>query len=95
MPANTITSQSPGPGTPITPGEVVTVHYSNGPPQVPVPDVVGLPIDQATHILQQAGFQVTLDKPAVFAGHTVTGENPTGTAPKGSVITITVGLAFP
>jgi eukaryotic-like serine/threonine-protein kinase len=95
QPANTITSQTPAPGTPISPGEVVTVHYSNGPPQVPVPNVVGLPIDQATQILEQAGFQVTVDKPAVFAGHTVTGENPTGTAPKGSTITIAVGLAFP
>jgi beta-lactam-binding protein with PASTA domain len=95
QPANTITSQSPAPGTPISPGEVVTVHYSNGPPQVPVPNVVGMPLQQAIQILQQAGFQVSVSKPPVFAGRTVTGENPSGTAPKGSVITITVGLAFP
>jgi beta-lactam-binding protein with PASTA domain len=95
QPANTITSQSPAPGTPITPGEVVTVHYSNGPPQVPVPNVVGMPVDQATQILVQAGFAVTVNKPAVFAGHTVQSEAPSGTAPKGSTIVITVGLAFP
>jgi serine/threonine-protein kinase len=95
QPPNTITSQSPAPGTPITPGEVVTVHYSTGPPQVPVPNVVGDRLRDAIDALVQAGFKVTVDKPAIFAGNTVTGENPTGTAPKGSTITITVGLAFP
>jgi beta-lactam-binding protein with PASTA domain len=94
QPANTITSQSPAPGTPITPGEVVTVHYSNGPPQVPVPNVVGLPIDQATQILQQAGFQVTVAT-GLFTGHKVAVESPMGTAPKGSTITITPNFAFP
>jgi serine/threonine-protein kinase len=95
QPANTVTSQSPAAGTPITAGEVVTVHFSNGPPQVPVPDVVGLPIDQATHILQQAGFQVTVVTGGLFNGHTVASESPTGTAPKGSVITLTPNFAFP
>jgi eukaryotic-like serine/threonine-protein kinase len=95
QPANTITSQSPAPGTPITPGEVVTVHYSNGPPQVPVPNVVGLPIDQATQILQQAGFQVNVLTGGIFTGHKVAAESPTGTAPKGSTITLTPNFAFP
>src|SRR5262249_52381063 len=58
QPPNTITSQSPAPGTPISPGEVVTVHFSNGPPLVPVPDVRGMSVDDATQALKQAGFQV-------------------------------------
>jgi len=95
QPPGTITSQLPAPGTPITPGEVVTVHVSTGPPQVPVPNVVGQRLRQAIEILQQAGFQVTVDKPPVFSGDVVTGEAPAGTAPKGSTITITLGLAFP
>jgi len=46
-PANTITSQSPPPDTPIKPGEVVTVHFSPGPPTIPVPNVQGMPVAQA------------------------------------------------
>jgi eukaryotic-like serine/threonine-protein kinase len=94
QPANTITSQSPGPGTPITPGEVVTVRYSNGPPQVPVPNVVGMPVRQATQILQQAGFTVQVVG-GLFHNATVASESPTGTAPKGSTITLTLGFGFP
>jgi eukaryotic-like serine/threonine-protein kinase len=94
QPANTITSQSPGPGTPITPGEVVTVRYSNGPPQVPVPNVVGMPVRQATQILQQAGFMVQVVG-GLFHNATVASESPTGTAPKGSTITLTLGFGFP
>src|SRR5260221_3553109 len=37
-PANTITSQSPPPGTPITPNQVVTAHLSPRPPTLPRPD---------------------------------------------------------
>ena len=39
--------QSPAPGTPITPGEVVTVWVSAGPPQVAVPNVTGMNVNQA------------------------------------------------
>ena len=49
QPQGTITSQSPAAGTPITQGEVVTVHVSNGPPEVAIPDVHGLSVREATH----------------------------------------------
>jgi serine/threonine-protein kinase len=94
QPQNTVTSQSPAPGTPITPGEVVTVHVSTGPPMVPVPDVRGQSVDAATQILQQAGFQVQVHT-GVLGNGTVRDENPMGQAPKGSVITITTGFVFP
>jgi len=94
QPQGTITSQSPAPGTPITKGEVVTVHVSNGPPQVGIPNVVGLPVHEATQILEQAGFEVTI-APGIFRGGTVASESPTGQAPKGSAITLTLNLAFP
>jgi eukaryotic-like serine/threonine-protein kinase len=94
QPAGTITSQSPAPGTPVTKGEVVTVHVSNGPPPVPIPNVVGLTLDEATKILQQAGFQVTVST-SPFSGHRVASESPTGTAPKGSTITLNPNFAFP
>jgi len=94
QPQGTIISQSPLPGTPITKGEVVTVHVSNGPPMVPIPDVTNQPVAQATQILQQAGFQVQVTTGVLGSG-TVTSENPTGQAPKGSTITLVVGLALP
>jgi beta-lactam-binding protein with PASTA domain len=71
----------------------VTVQVSNGPPQVSIPDVDGLSVHAATMELEQAGFQVTVDK-GVF-GNTVMSYTPTGQAPKGTMITIVTGFSFP
>lgn len=89
QPANTIVRQSPPPNTPITAGEVVTVYYSPGPPGVPVPDVKGMDVNQATQVLTQAGFQVSVNQQG--PGNKVGSYSPTGTAPKGSTITLNVG----
>ncbi len=94
QPPGTIVSQSPAAGTPISKGEVVTVQVSSGPPEVSIPDVTGLSVQQATAELQQAGFAVTVDR-GIFSGHTVTGYTPSGQAPKGSTITLILGLSFP
>jgi eukaryotic-like serine/threonine-protein kinase len=94
QPQGTITGQSPGAGTPITPGEVVTVHVSNGPPEVSVPDVTGDTVRQATRILEQAGFQVEVNS-GIFSGSTVSSESPSGQAPQGSTITLSLGFSFP
>jgi eukaryotic-like serine/threonine-protein kinase len=90
QPANTITSQSPAPGTPITPGEVVTIHFSPGPPMIPVPNVQGMPVAQAIAILHQAGFQVAVSHSG--PGGTVGNYAPQGNQPKGTLITVTVGI---
>ncbi len=94
----TIVGQSPAAGSPITKGEVVTVQVSNGPPEVAIPNVVGMSVGAATQELQQAGFQVSVT-PGVFGGGgggaTVASESPTGQAPKGSTITLTTGFNFP
>jgi beta-lactam-binding protein with PASTA domain len=90
QPAGTITAQSPRPGTPITPGEVVTIRVSAGPQLVPIPDVQAMNAQQAIAVLQQAGFQVNVD--TLSRGHRVFSYNPTGQAPKGSTITIFVGF---
>jgi eukaryotic-like serine/threonine-protein kinase len=90
----TIVGQSPAAGTPITKGEVVTVQVSNGPPQVSIPDVVGMNVRDATQELTQAGFMVTVSR-GPFGGNTVASESPTGQAPKGSTITLTTGFNFP
>ncbi len=90
QPANTITSQSPAPGTPITPGEVVTVRYSPGPPGVPVPDIRGMPITQALLALRRAGFRWMIIQQG--PGSTVGNYSPVGIQPKGSLITMDVGF---
>jgi eukaryotic-like serine/threonine-protein kinase len=90
----TIVGQSPVAGSPITKGEVVTVQVSNGPPQVAIPNVVGMNVRQATQELEQAGFQVSVTK-GFLGGGTVASESPTGQAPKGTTITLTTGFNFP
>jgi len=93
QPAGTITSQSPQPGTPITPGEVVTVRVSAGPQMVSIPNVDGLFEQQAASVLMAAGFQVSAN--TVGPGHRVYNYSPSGQAPKGSTITIFVGFGLP
>jgi beta-lactam-binding protein with PASTA domain/predicted Ser/Thr protein kinase len=95
QPPGTITGQSPAPGTPISNGEVVTVQVSSGPPQVAIPNVVGMNVTQATQILVQAGFQVSVANGGVFGSKQINSESPTGQAAKGTTITITEGFAFP
>ena len=90
QPAGTITGQSPQPGTPITPGEVVTIRVSAGPQLVNVPNVDGLEVQHAISLLQAAGFQVNVN--TVGPGHHVFNYSPAGQAPQSSTITIFVGF---
>ena len=69
---------------------MVTIRVSAGPQLVAIPDVQGMPAQQAIAVLQQAGFQVNVD--TLSRGHRVFGYNPTGQAPKGTTITIFVGF---
>lgn len=92
QPLDTITSQSPSPNTPITPGEVVTVHFSPGPPAAPVPNVQGMSVQQAIQTLRQAGFNWTVNKSGF--GNKVCSYSPTTPEPKGTVITLSVGGLF-
>jgi beta-lactam-binding protein with PASTA domain len=92
QPSGTVVKQSPAPGTPITPGEVVTVYVSPGAAMVSVPDVQGMNVNQATSILTAAGFKVSEED--LGFGQKVISYSPTGTAPQGSTITIVVGFSF-
>lgn len=92
QPSGTVLKQSPQAGTPITPGEVVTVWVSPGPAMVNVPDVDGDNEQQAIATLQQAGFNVTVNTSGL--GSNVTSYSPTGQAPQGSTITINVGFTL-
>jgi len=89
-PANTIVSQNPRPNTPITPGEVVTVRYSPGPPLVPVPEVTGLQVRDAINMLHDAGFHVAVNQAG--PGGTVGSYSPSGDQPRGTVITLNIGI---
>jgi serine/threonine-protein kinase len=90
QPAGTITGQSPQPGMPITPGEVVTIRVSAGPQMVNIPNVDGLRVQHAIALLHAAGFQVNVN--SVGPGHHVFNYSPAGQAPKGTTITIFVGF---
>ena len=89
-PAGTITSQSQPPGSAFTRGQVITITISPGPPMVAVPNVDGMSVDQATHTLQKLGFSVNVNQ--VGPVDNVFNYSPNNQAPKGSTITIWVGL---
>jgi eukaryotic-like serine/threonine-protein kinase len=86
----TIIAQSPSPGSPITSGETVTVQVSSGPAEVSIPNVDGMTAEKARQALQQAGFQVQVDRTGF--GDTVSSYSPTGQAPAGTTITITLSF---
>ncbi len=89
QPQGIIVRQAPAPGSPVAPGGTVTVYVSNGPAQVPVPNVRGERFGQAKRQLEQLGFKVQ-GRQFGF-GNTVFGTSPSGSAPAGSVIIVIYG----
>jgi len=92
-PAGEVTAQSPPPGEKVTQGQPVRINVSKGPQPIAVPNVLNLPIDQASSMLQAAGFQVSTrfvdnNQPA----NTVIDQSPQSgaSAGKGSVVSLTV-----
>jgi beta-lactam-binding protein with PASTA domain len=89
--AGTIIQQSLPAGTPVTPGEQVTVVVSSGPPEVTIPgNLAGQPFNQVQQQLQQLGFQVNGQH--IGPGQMVIAVQPGGQAPKGSTITVIYGF---
>jgi len=82
--------QSAPPGSAFTRGQVIIVKISPGPPQVHIPNVDGMPVDQATRLLESLGFSVNVNQ--IGPMQTVFNYSPNGQAPKGSTITLWVGL---
>jgi beta-lactam-binding protein with PASTA domain/tRNA A-37 threonylcarbamoyl transferase component Bud32 len=93
-PKDLVIGQDPAPGSFVASGGEVQVIVSRGPPPVAVPDVSGRSVDDATAVLQQAGFAVSTDNrndENVPKGNVV-GTDPaqgTSVAP-GSTVTIIV-----
>jgi eukaryotic-like serine/threonine-protein kinase len=58
VPRGRVISQQPEKGTELQPGNTVTIVVSKGPPQFPMPDVVGMSKDAAVARLTSMGLQV-------------------------------------
>ncbi|MES9592623.1 Stk1 family PASTA domain-containing Ser/Thr kinase [Streptomyces sp. NPDC094045] len=93
--AGDIARQSPGEGTEAAEGDTIELTVSDGPRMVDVPDVTGKDVDEATSVLEDAGFEVKVDRPFLSFSDTIASQSVDGgeQAPEGSTITIkTKGL---
>jgi serine/threonine-protein kinase len=94
--AGTITAQSPAAGTPVRPGQSISVSVSAGPPGIPIPNVQGENCQQAYQDLSNAGFtNIMLQQGGIFHRNQATGTNPSGQAPPGAQITLMCGTNNP
>jgi len=71
FPKGKVFGQEPGAGEHIARGNKVTIHVSQGPPQVTVPNVVGMSQSEAEALLQSKNLQAD--------AHTVPNDQPEGT----------------
>jgi serine/threonine-protein kinase len=94
QPQGTIVAQAVPPNSVVQPGEAVGVSVSNGPPEVPIPDVQGQNCNQAAQALQQAGFNVSVAQ-GWFHRDQAAGTSPSGQAPGGSAVTLQCGSDNP
>jgi eukaryotic-like serine/threonine-protein kinase len=90
-PPDTVTGQDPLGGKTVVKGSKVRINVSSGPADVSVPSVIGLSFDQASAALQNQGFAVSRvnvesDQPA----ERVVDQSPSGSAPAGSSIKLSV-----
>ncbi|WP_327366915.1 Stk1 family PASTA domain-containing Ser/Thr kinase [Streptomyces sp. NBC_01217] len=93
--AGDVARQSPGHGSQAAEGDTITLTVSKGPRMIDVPDVIGKDVDEATSELENAGFEVKVDRPFLSFGDTIDSQSVDGgkQAPEGSTITIkTKGL---
>jgi serine/threonine-protein kinase len=95
QPAGQVLSTNPGVGMAVTKGASVDLVTSDGSgsQQVAVPNVVGKQLQDATTILQKAGFQVSVQTSNSAQGqaNSVISQSPAqGKAAKGSTVTLTV-----
>jgi beta-lactam-binding protein with PASTA domain len=88
-----VTAQSPPPGTVVVEGTRVRINVSKGPRPVEVPNVVGLPYDEAAAELRRDGFSVSrVDGPSDVAEGSVFDQDPSaGTeTSRGATVTVRV-----
>jgi eukaryotic-like serine/threonine-protein kinase len=85
-----ITGQQPTAGGVFQPGQTVVVQVSTGPQLVAVPDPIGMSVQDATQLLESAGFQVKVNRFGFF--NKVFDFSPVREAPRGSTITLDTGF---
>lgn len=91
--AGKVANTQPVPGESLKRGDVVNIQISKGAEPVSVPNVVGFSVDQATSVLQSAGFIVNVQNKFPIAPFKVVySQNPPANSKvaKGSVITIKI-----
>ncbi|MER7939027.1 Stk1 family PASTA domain-containing Ser/Thr kinase [Streptomyces sp. NPDC094458] len=88
--AGEIARQTPGSGAEAAEGDTVELTVSKGPRMLPVPDVTGKDVDEARSTLEEAGFEVKVDRPFLSFSDTVKSQSVEGgeKAAEGSTITI-------
>jgi eukaryotic-like serine/threonine-protein kinase len=90
-PVGTVIAQDPVAGKEVEKGSKVRINVSSGPSDVTVPSVIGLTFDQATRALRDQGFLVSRkDVDSEEPKDTVVDQSPSGSAPKGSTIQLSV-----
>ncbi|HEX3268628.1 MAG TPA: Stk1 family PASTA domain-containing Ser/Thr kinase [Gaiellaceae bacterium] len=90
-PPDTVTGQDPLPGKTVVKGSKVRINVSSGPADITVPSVIGLPFDQASAALQGQGFAVSrVNVESNQPADTVVDQSPSGSAPRGSTIKLSV-----
>ena len=90
QPQGVITGQQPAAGATFQPGQTVVVRVSTGPQLVNVPSPIGMTVQDATRLLEAAGFQVKVNRFGFF--NKVFDFSPVGQAPRGSTITLDAGF---
>ena len=90
VPVGAVVSQDTGPGTQVSKGTTVNVVVSQGPPLVPVPDVIDRKEATAVRMLQAAGFKVSINSVPHPTLDRVISQSGGATAPRGSTIVITI-----
>ncbi|WP_137232699.1 Stk1 family PASTA domain-containing Ser/Thr kinase [Streptomyces sp. BPSDS2] len=85
-----VAEQSPGEGTEAAEGDAVQLTVSKGPRMLDVPDVTGRDVDEARSTLEEAGFEVKVERPFLSFSDTIASQSVDGgeQAPEGSTITI-------
>ncbi|MFC8227342.1 Stk1 family PASTA domain-containing Ser/Thr kinase [Streptomyces sp. NPDC057287] len=88
--AGEIARQAPGSGAEAAEGDTVELTVSKGPRMLQVPDVTGKDVDEARSALEDAGFEVEVDRPFLSFSDTVGSQSVEGgeKAAEGSTITI-------
>lgn len=96
IPEGTVISQGTSAGTRVSKNTTITLSISSGPENATVPNVVGYDQVEASSVLEDAGFKVTVRQSysdTVESGKVIS-QSPTGTTSTtpGATVTITVSL---